>query len=135
MKTPLSPTVRRELRAKAHSLSPIVAIGNEGLTAAVLKEIDAAVIAHELLKIRVFHDERGAREAFLHEMCEQLSLAPVQHIGKILVVYRHNAEKAKAAKLAAAKKASMPKPPRLTKREEEAGLKVSAKRRRTTSNN
>jgi putative YhbY family RNA-binding protein len=124
MKTTLSPTERRALRADAHALDPVVMIGNDGLTPAVIKEIERALIAHELVKIRVLGDDRKAREAFHEEICDKLSAAPVQHIGKILVVWRLNAEKRAAEAKAAKTLANKPKPPRRTKREEQSGHRI-----------
>jgi hypothetical protein len=60
---PLQPAFRRELRARAHHLHPVVMVGHHGLTPAVLHEIDAALSAHELIKVRVFSDDRSEREA------------------------------------------------------------------------
>jgi RNA-binding protein len=107
-------------------------IGHEGLTPAVMREIDKSLTSHELIKIRALGDDRDARAAWLEEICEKLSAAPIQQIGKILVVWRHSPEKAKAEKAAAARKTNKPKPPRLTKREEEqiAAGKSPATRRR-----
>ncbi len=79
---------RRTLRARAHGLNPVVAIAQQGLSDSVLKEIDACLNAHELIKIRVFSDEREEREAYLARICEELGAAAVQHIGKLLVVWR-----------------------------------------------
>jgi RNA-binding protein len=79
---------RKYLKAKAHGLKPVVMIGAGGLTEAVLKEADRALAAHELIKIRVLNDDREEREAWLTEICAQLDAAPVQHIGKLLLVYR-----------------------------------------------
>ena len=79
---------RRALRAKAHHLHPVVSVGQHGLTAAVLHEIDVNLIAHELIKVRVFSDDRDEREALLQSVCAELDAAPVQHIGKLLVVWR-----------------------------------------------
>jgi len=79
---------RRALRAKAHALHPIVMIGNAGLTDGVLKEIDLALKSHELIKIRMLGDERAERERALAQICGALDAAPVQLIGKILVVFR-----------------------------------------------
>ena len=81
---------RRELKARAHTLNPTVTIGNAGLTAAVLNEIATSLSSHELIKIKVMSDERPVREAMLETICNQLNAAPVQHIGKILVVYQPN---------------------------------------------
>ena len=79
---------RREKRADAHHLSPVVLIGGDGLTSAVIKETDAALNAHGLIKVRVFSDERASREAMLATLTEQLGAAPIQHIGKLLVLWR-----------------------------------------------
>ena len=84
----LTPTQRRELRARAHPLHPVVAIGHGGLTPAVLHEIDVALKAHELVKVRVHADDRDEREAHLAAICEALAAAPVQHLGKMLIVWR-----------------------------------------------
>ncbi|GAB4062540.1 ribosome assembly RNA-binding protein YhbY [Uliginosibacterium sediminicola] len=84
----LKPIQRRELRAKAHHLDPVVSIAGNGLTENVIKEIDAALKAHELIKIRVYGDDRDARVGYLQEICKQLDCAAVQSIGKLLVVFR-----------------------------------------------
>lgn len=84
----LSPQQRRALRAKAHHLHPVVTIGHHGLTPTVLTEIDLALNAHGLVKVRVFLDDRAEREALLAEIAEGLDAAPVQHIGKLLVLWR-----------------------------------------------
>ncbi|MEO5764259.1 MAG: YhbY family RNA-binding protein [Casimicrobiaceae bacterium] len=95
----LTPTQRRDLRARAHPLDPVVAIGQHGLTPPVMHEIDVALRAHELIKVRVFGDERAARQALMEGICAELGCAPVQHIGKLLVLWRPNPEKQeKAAK-------------------------------------
>lgn len=84
----LNPTQRKFLKALAHNLKPVVMIGNAGLSDAVLKEIGKSLAAHELIKIRVLNDDREAREAWLNTICEQVGCAPVQHIGKLLLVYK-----------------------------------------------
>lgn len=86
---------RSALRASAHRLDPVVMVGDDGLTPAVLQEIGRSLEAHELIKIRVAGDDRAAREQTLRRICEELDAAPVQHIGKILVIYRQKAEKPK----------------------------------------
>jgi RNA-binding protein len=93
--TSLTPPERRALRAKAHHLHPVVSVGQHGLTAAVLHEIDVNLIAHELVKVRVFNDDRAARDALLLSICSELDAAPVQHIGKLLVVWRPSPDRAK----------------------------------------
>ena len=84
----LSPSERKDKRAGAHHLNPVVTIGGEGLTDAVTKEIDAALNAHGLIKVRVFSDDRAQRESFLAGLADSLNAAPVQHIGKLLVLWR-----------------------------------------------
>jgi RNA-binding protein len=88
----LSSAQCRELRAQAHHLHPVVSIAGKGLTDAVLKEIDAALKVHELIKVRVYGDDREVRAAYLNQICEQLECAPVQNIGKLLIVFRPNPE-------------------------------------------
>ncbi len=69
-------------------------IGADGLTPAVLKEIGSALNAHELIKVRVLGDDRAERIAMYDSICEELGAAPVQHIGKLLVLYRPRQEEA-----------------------------------------
>ena len=94
----LGPAARKDKRAEAHHLHPVVTIGNDGPTAAVRHELDAALNAHGLVKVRVFSDDRAAREAMLAELSDALGAAPVQHIGKLLVFWRPPAEKVKTEK-------------------------------------
>ncbi len=84
----LNPRARKEKRGEAHHLDPVVMIGGDGLTSAVLREADAALNAHGLIKIRVFSDDRTERESMLEQLSDQLGAAPVQHIGKLLVLWR-----------------------------------------------
>lgn len=87
-KLELTSQQRSALRAAAHPLHPVVLIGDRGLTAAVLEEIDRTLAAHELIKIRVAGAERDERDAMLAEICETLSCAAVHHLGKTLIIYR-----------------------------------------------
>ena len=84
----LSPAERKEKRSEAHHLDPVVMIGGDGLTPAVSKEVDAALNAHGLIKVRVFSDERSTREAIFAALSDELGAAPIQHIGKLLVLWR-----------------------------------------------
>lgn len=88
----LTPAERSQLRAEAHGLNPVVLIGEAGLTPAVLKEIDTSLNSHGLIKVRVFGDDREERIALYETICAQLEAAPVQHIGKLLVIYRPKKE-------------------------------------------
>ena len=103
---PLSSKRRSELRAQAHRLSPIVLIGDKGLTDEVLAEVDRALKAHELVKVRAATDDRDARSVWLESICEKLGAHPVQQIGKVLVVFRENPKEARP------KMESRPLPPR-----------------------
>jgi RNA-binding protein len=102
---PLTPAQRRDLRAKAHHLDPVVMIGQHGLTPAVLHEIDLALLKHELIKLRVLGDDRDARAALLERVCAEMDCAPVQSLGKVLVLWRPNPEQEKKAAAKAAKTA------------------------------
>ena len=121
---PLQLTIaeRRALKARAHVLEPTVHVGNGGLTEAVAGEIARSLAAHELIKIRVLGDDREARETILQRICDELDAAPVQHIGKILIVYRPAPE-------AAAKPAAKPKSARKRGRKQPRVLKRSFQHR------
>lgn len=82
------------LRGLGHHLSPVVSIGNNGLTEQVMKEIELALNAHELIKIKVSGDDRALRIKMLEEICEKSGATAVHHIGKQLVIYRKS-EKSK----------------------------------------
>lgn len=84
----LTPAQRRFLRAQAHHLQPVVMIGDSGLSPAVLKEIGVALKAHELIKVKVANDNREERETWLENICTEHDAAPVQHVGKTLVIYK-----------------------------------------------
>ena len=91
----LTPAQRKVHRAEAHHLDPVVMIGGDGLTAAVKKETDAALNAHGLIKVRVFSDDRTAREAMFQALADELEAAAIQHIGKLLVLWRPMPPKAR----------------------------------------
>ena len=91
----LTPAQRKEHRSGAHHLTPVVMIGNDGLTASVVKEVHGALNAHGLIKVRVFSDDRDARTAMLDKLADELNAAPIQHIGKLLVLWRPMPEKIK----------------------------------------
>ena len=125
MKITLSPIERRALKAKAHELVPVVMIGDHGLTPAIIREVDRNLKAHELIKIRASTDDREQRATWFAEICDALNAAPVQHIGKIYVIWRKSPELTEARAKAALPKTKR-KAPRVTKRQEEnkaAGIK------------
>jgi RNA-binding protein len=84
----LTPAQRQFLKGLAHTRQPVVMIGNQGLTAAVLKEIELALNAHELIKIKAASDAPDTRRTWLEEICTATGAAQVQQIGKVLVIYR-----------------------------------------------
>ena len=88
----LNPAERKSLKARAHALEPVVIIGGRGLTDEVLAEIDRALQAHELIKVRAAALEREEREQAFSAICERTGAQAVQHIGKVLVLYRKNDE-------------------------------------------
>lgn len=81
---------RSFLKARAHPLEPVVYVGHDGLTDAVLHEIERALTAHELIKVRVNDGDRASRRALLDEICTRTDAAPVQQVGKVLVLWRPN---------------------------------------------
>ncbi len=93
----LSPAQRKALKAQAHPLKPVVMIGDAGLSEPVIAEIERALTSHELIKIRVLGDDRDARVAMLETICARTGAAPVQHIGKLLVVWRERPEESAAS--------------------------------------
>lgn len=86
--TTLTPAQRQYLKGLAHPLSPVIIIGEKGLTEAVLKETERALAAHELIKIKAGSDQKETRGQWLEQICVELGASPVQQIGKILVIYR-----------------------------------------------
>jgi len=87
----LSPAERQKLKGLAHKLEPVVIVRGDGLSAAVIAEIDRSLKSHELIKVRVNADRDG-RDATLKEICAKTGAQAVQHIGKVLVLFRENPE-------------------------------------------
>lgn len=114
---PLSTNERRDLRARAHSLAPVVSIAENGLTEGVFREIETNLKAHELIKIRVYGDSRENRIAYMEQICAALDAAPVQHIGKLLIIFRPlNRDTAAVNAPKASKNNRRASKPRITKR-------------------
>jgi putative YhbY family RNA-binding protein len=88
----LTPAERKLLKARAHSLEPVVLIGNKGLTDEVVTEVDRALTVHELIKVRAPSLDRHAREEAFQSLCARTVAEPVQHIGKVFVLYRKKPE-------------------------------------------
>ena len=76
------------LKARAHALEPVVIIGAKGLTDEVVKEVDRALTARELIKVRAPALDREAREAAFQSLCERAGAEGVQQIGKVFVLFR-----------------------------------------------
>ena len=114
----LTSTERRALRARAHHLRPVVVIGTAGLTAQVVKEIDASLKSHELIKVRALDEDRSGRERLLSEICAATGAAAVQTLGKVLVLYRPRPPEEEKK---APKRRPKPKAPRKTKRSYQKG--------------
>ncbi len=89
---PSKPQIRF-LQSAAHALHPFVRIGARGLTAAVHKEIDIALEAHELVKIKFSRSRDEKQEAMIDEIGKRQQAECVQKIGHVAVFYRRNAEK------------------------------------------
>jgi RNA-binding protein len=88
----LNPKMRQHLKARAHHLNPVVLLGQHGLTEAVIKEVDLALTAHELIKVKFATTDREAKQAAFNTLCERLNAERVQVIGNIVVLYRKNEE-------------------------------------------
>ncbi len=84
----LSPAARKQLKARAHALVPLVLVGGKGVTPQVLAEVDRALAAHELIKLRAAGLARQQREAAMAAICAATGAQPVQLIGKMLVLFR-----------------------------------------------
>ncbi len=84
----LNPAERKVLRARAHKLEAVVMIGGKGLTDEVIAEIDRALTAHELIKVRAAGLERKAREQALSAICRKTAAEAIQRVGRIFVIFR-----------------------------------------------
>ncbi len=91
MPIPLTPRERGRLKARAHALEPRVIVGQAGLTGAVVAEIDRALTAHELIKVKILAD-RGTREEVADAIAERTDAAQVQSVGKVVVLWRPKPE-------------------------------------------
>ena len=84
----MTPAERKILKARAHPLEPVVIVGGKGLTDEVVKEVDRALTAHELIKVRAPSLDRDARDEAWRTLCEKTGAEAVQQIGKVLVLFR-----------------------------------------------
>jgi putative YhbY family RNA-binding protein len=88
----LTPADRKALKAKAHKLEPVVQIGAKGLTGEVIAEIERALRAHELIKVRAASLDRDARDAAFGSICERTGAQAVQQIGKVCILFRKRSD-------------------------------------------
>ncbi len=84
---------KKALKAQAHHLKPVVLLGNKGLTPEVIAEINVALIAHELIKVKINGQEKEDRITMTQVLCQELSAETVQIIGNTSIIYRKNKEK------------------------------------------
>jgi len=84
---------KKQLRAKAHALKPVVITGNAGVTEAVLNEINLALDHHELIKVRVNAGDREERKELITKICDVTEAELIQSIGHIITLYRKNPDK------------------------------------------
>jgi len=88
MPVSLTTRERAHLKARAHKLEPTVFVGHHGVTPSVITEVDRALTAHELIKVKILGDDREARETIGNQLCAGTDAAPVQRVGKVLVIWR-----------------------------------------------
>ena len=88
----LTPRERAHLKSRAHALEPIVRVGNAGASESVVAEVNRALSAHELIKVKVEAVDRESREALCESIAGQTDAAVVQRVGKVLVLWRPRPE-------------------------------------------
>jgi RNA-binding protein len=88
MASPLTNKERAHLKARAHALEPVVQTGNAGITDAVVAEVDRALTAHELLKVRIGTDDREERVALGETLSARTGATAVHRVGKVLILWR-----------------------------------------------
>lgn len=84
----LTPRERADLKARAHALEPVVQVGQAGVSDALVAEVDRALLAHELIKVKLGGADREVRASLTHELCARTGAVDVQHVGKIVVLWR-----------------------------------------------
>ena len=88
----LTNSLLKKFITQAHQLKPVVIIGNKGLTATVHHEIDQALLAHELIKVKINAETREERQTMINEILQSHDAQMIQKIGHVLVIYRENQE-------------------------------------------
>lgn len=79
---------RAHLKARAHALEPVVHVGNAGVTDTLVAEVDRALTAHELIKVKIGTDDRAERVAVGDEICARTDATAVHRVGKVLILWR-----------------------------------------------
>jgi RNA-binding protein len=92
MSAPLTTKERAHLKARAHALEPVVQVGSTGVTDRLVAEVDRALRAHELIKVKIPVADRAARIAVGDEICARTASAAVHRVGKILILWRARQE-------------------------------------------
>ena len=95
MPVPLTPRERQKLKARAHALEPVVHAGSAGATDALVAEVDRALTAHELIKVKIAADDRDKRVAIGDDICARTGATAVHRVGKVLILWRPRAEDAR----------------------------------------
>lgn len=88
----LGARARAHLKALAHALAPVVQVGAEGISPAVVRAISIALEDHELIKVKLGQNFPGERLAAAEELAEQTGAASVQVIGRVIVLYRRRSQ-------------------------------------------
>jgi putative YhbY family RNA-binding protein len=92
MTVPLTPRERARLKARAHALEPIVQVGQAGASETLLAELDRALTAHGLIKVRLAGADRDARDELAAALCARTGAVAVQQVGKVLILWRPRPE-------------------------------------------
>ena len=92
MATPMTARERAHLKARAHALEPVVHAGSAGVTDRLIAEVERALTAHELIKVKVGTDDRADRMAIGDEICIRTGATAVHRVGKILILWRPRPE-------------------------------------------
>jgi RNA-binding protein len=92
MSESLTARERARLKARAHALDPVVQVGSTGVTDNLIAEVDRALTAHELIKVKVPGDDREARVAIGDEICSRTGATSVHRVGKVIILWRRRAE-------------------------------------------
>ena len=89
----MPPEQKRKLKSQAHHLNPVVTVGSNGLAESVLAEVEAALLAHELIKIKIHSQDRDERKKIGEEILTKTNSTLIQSIGHVIAIYRKNQDK------------------------------------------